>query len=41
MLEMHVDVTKSERKQLRELASSAYEAEAQDVLTVLDADYAR
>jgi hypothetical protein len=38
---VHVDVTKSERKQLREIASSAYEAEAQDLLTVLDAEFAR
>ena len=38
---MLMEFTKSERKQLRELASSVYEAEAHDLLTVLDAEFAR
>jgi hypothetical protein len=36
-----MEFTKSERKQLRELASSVYEAEAHDLLTVLDAEFGR
>jgi len=36
-----VEFTKSERKQLRELAATVYEAEAHQVLEELDAEFAR
>jgi hypothetical protein len=36
-----VEFTKSERKQLRELAATVYEAEAHQLLEELDAEFAR
>jgi hypothetical protein len=36
-----VEFTKSERKQMRELAATAYEAEAHALLEELDAEFAR
>jgi hypothetical protein len=38
---MTVEFTKAERKQMRELASTVYEAEAHQLLEELDAEFAR
>jgi hypothetical protein len=38
---MTVEFTKAERKQMRELASAVYEAEAHQLLEELDAEFAR